>query len=127
MFSFISVWINGWVNNREAGDLRRYHAHYDVIVITHGLKRLFHYTQKVVKFSWYRIFADGNDFPHSVAHFVLEINYSDVIMSAMASQITGVFLAVCPGADQRKHQSSAPMAFLQEFTGNRWIPRTKGQ
>ena len=25
--------INGWVNNREAGDLRRTHAHYDVIVI----------------------------------------------------------------------------------------------
>ena len=33
MFSLISVWINGWVNNREAGELRRYHAHYDVIVI----------------------------------------------------------------------------------------------
>ena len=26
-------WINGWVNNGEAGDLRRYHAHYDVIVM----------------------------------------------------------------------------------------------
>ena len=25
--------INGWVNNREAGDLRRYRAHYDVIVM----------------------------------------------------------------------------------------------
>ena len=24
---------NGWVNNREAGDLRRYHAHDDVIVM----------------------------------------------------------------------------------------------
>ena len=30
MFSLICAWINGWVNNREAGDLRRYHAHYDV-------------------------------------------------------------------------------------------------
>ena len=27
------VLINGWVNNREAGDLRRYHAHYDIIVM----------------------------------------------------------------------------------------------
>ena len=34
MFSLICVWINGWVNNREAGDLRRYRAHYDVIVMT---------------------------------------------------------------------------------------------
>ena len=33
MFSLICVWINGWVNNREASDLRRYRAHYDVIVL----------------------------------------------------------------------------------------------
>ena len=33
MFSLICVWINCWVNNREAGDLRRYRAHYDVTVI----------------------------------------------------------------------------------------------
>ena len=33
MFSLIWVWINDWVNNREAGDLRRYRAHYDVIVM----------------------------------------------------------------------------------------------
>ena len=29
----ICVWINDWVNNREAGDLRRYRGHYDVIVM----------------------------------------------------------------------------------------------
>ena len=34
MFSFICVWINGWVNNSEAGDLRRYRAHCDVIVMS---------------------------------------------------------------------------------------------
>ena len=33
MFSLISVWINGWVNNREAGDLRRNRAHYDIIIM----------------------------------------------------------------------------------------------
>ena len=33
VFSLICAWINGWVNNREAGDLRRHHAHYDVIVM----------------------------------------------------------------------------------------------
>ena len=33
MFSLICVWINGWVNNREAGDLRRYRRHDDVIVM----------------------------------------------------------------------------------------------
>ena len=33
MFSLICAWINGWVNYGEAGDLRRNHARYDVIVI----------------------------------------------------------------------------------------------
>ena len=33
MFSFIYAWINDWVNNREAGDLRRQRGHYDVIVM----------------------------------------------------------------------------------------------
>ena len=33
MFSLIYVWINDWANNREAGDLRRQHGHYDVIVM----------------------------------------------------------------------------------------------
>ena len=33
MFSLICAWINRWVNNGEAGDLRRYRAHYDVIVV----------------------------------------------------------------------------------------------
>ena len=37
MFSFICAWINGWVNNREAGDLRRHRAHYDVTVMGNGL------------------------------------------------------------------------------------------
>ena len=30
MLSLICAWINGWVYNREAGDLRRHSAHYDV-------------------------------------------------------------------------------------------------
>ena len=33
MFSLICAWINDWVNNREAGDLRRHRDHYDVIVM----------------------------------------------------------------------------------------------
>ena len=33
MFSLIYAWINGWVNNGKAGDLRRHRAYYDVIVM----------------------------------------------------------------------------------------------
>ena len=33
IFSLICAWISGWINNREACDLRHHRAHYDVIVI----------------------------------------------------------------------------------------------
>ena len=33
MFSLICTRLNGWVNNGEAGDLRRYRAHYDATVM----------------------------------------------------------------------------------------------
>ena len=39
-FSLICAWINRQVNNREAGDLRRYRAHYDGIVMIFQYRRL---------------------------------------------------------------------------------------
>ena len=48
-------------------------------------------------------------------------------MSVMASQITSlmvVYLSVYSGADQRKHQRSASLAFVWGI--HRWIPRTNG-
>ena len=49
-------------------------------------------------------------------------------MGAMTSQIISrmiVYSIVYSGADQRKYQSSALLAFVREFAGDRWIPRTK--
>ena len=43
MFFLICVWINGWVNNREAGDLRRYLTHYNAIVMKKGAWKLHFY------------------------------------------------------------------------------------
>ena len=37
MFWLSCIWIYSWVNNRVAGDLRRYCTHYDVIVMITGL------------------------------------------------------------------------------------------
>ena len=59
------------------------------------------------------------------------IHYNDVIMSAITSQITSltiVYSTVYSDADQRKHQSSASLAFVAGI--HRWLvnsPRTKGQ
>ena len=38
IFSLICAWINGWVNNREVGDLRHHRAHYDVTVMKVSFK-----------------------------------------------------------------------------------------
>ena len=48
-------------------------------------------------------------------------HYNDIIMRAMASQITSptiVYSTVIQGADQRKHQSSASLAFVRGI--HRW-------
>ena len=50
MFSLICVWMNDWVNNREAGDLRRYRAHYDVIVMIYTARHLSKITLPVPPF-----------------------------------------------------------------------------
>ena len=45
-----------------------------------------------------------------------QFNYSDVIMSAMGSHVTGisiVYSTACSGVDQRKHQSSDSLVFLR--------------
>ena len=59
-----------------------------------------------IKFTYMFIFNLRNDF---VTY------YSDVIMSAMASRITGILIVnwiVCLHADQRKYQNSASWAFM---------------
>ena len=45
----------------------------------------------------------------------------------MASQITSIMIVystIYLGANQRKRQGSASLAFAGEFTSDRWIPRT---
>ena len=39
-FLWSAPWMNGWANNREAGDLRRHRAHNDVIVMPPNLVKL---------------------------------------------------------------------------------------
>ena len=63
----------------------------------------------------YRILGLGVLYARSCPRIIQEHN-NDVIMSAIASQITTlriVYSSVNSGADQRKHQSSASLAFVR--------------
>ena len=57
---------------------------------------------------------------HPLLNSCSYLHYIDVIMTTMASQITSlavVYITIYSDADQRKHQSSASLAFVWEFTG----------
>ena len=59
-----------------------------------------------------------------------DYHYTDVIITTLAPQITSlavVYQSVYSDADQRKHQSSASLAFVWGIHRDRWIHRTKGQ
>ena len=54
----------------------------------------------------------------TVKYDVIAIHYDDVIMTMLASQITSlmvVYSIVYWGVNQRKHQSSASLAFVREI------------
>ena len=57
MFSLICARINDWVNNREAGDLRRHRGHYDVIVMVicpHALRSIPAWISNYISYKvWY--------------------------------------------------------------------------
>ena len=60
-------------------------------------------------FFWHTILASSQT-------YYLHFHYCDIIMSTMASQITSPTIVcsnVYSGADQRKHQSSASLAFVR--------------
>ena len=71
----------------------------------------------------------------SYVDLMLISHYCDVIMGAMASPITSltiVYSTIYSGADQRKHQSSASLAFVRRIhrspvnSPHKWpIPRNK--
>ena len=69
-------------------------------------------------------------FPSYLTKWKSGLHYNDVIMGVIASQITSltiVYSIVYSDADQRKHQSSASLAFVRGIHRGRWIPRTNGQ
>ena len=128
--------------NRYAGDLRRHRTHYDVTVTrmaealviipqtvnleaySHNLYNIFklynsfnfHFNYPI-KF-WYAVLPSWHAQIYGLAGsvFYFRAHYSDVIVGAIASQITSltiVYSTVYSDADQRKHQSSASLAFVR--------------
>ena len=146
----IYAWTSGRANNRDAGDLRRHRAHYDVIVLRQNKEDETHvlaWRDKVYEVCepctfivfliehpfWFVslfCFVDSIHAMDRITSASRNEHYDDVIMTTIASQITSltvVYSTVYSDADQSKHQSSASLAFVWGIHRDRWIPRTKGQ
>ena len=54
-FLWSAPWINGWVNNRVAGDLRRHRAHYDVMFFDKILVSLGYVMKQEALTHWGRV------------------------------------------------------------------------
>ena len=113
MLFLMLAWTNGWINRRIAGKLRHHATHCDVIIIywlrpIHNFICLQHYRDSAFINYQCRIWQVA--YQHNST-----IHYSDVIMGAIAFQITClafVYSIAYSGADQRKHQSSGSLAFV---------------
>ena len=94
----------------------------NIIIIFPGIWR-WHILPRIPQWHHFKYHKVTRDLLIVLTSFcLLEKHYSNVLMSALASQITGVsivFSIVCSGADQRKHQSSASLALVREI---HWWP-----
>ena len=131
MFSLICDWINGRINNREAGDIKRHQTHYDVIVMQYdnfqcSKWRKYHQNDISVSVNGTRVRYRETD---EVKWFCVSksldtmgwITWIITVTPYWAqwrlksSGVSVVYSSVCSGADQRKHQSS----FVREI---HWWP-----
>ena len=107
MFSLICAWINTWVNNREAGDLRRYRNHYDVTVMDDPFYRLIYIYIYIYIYIRHSVNAAGID------------RYKPNSGQCWSR----MFTAWWRHQMEEKIRVTGPL--WGESTGHRWIPRTK--
>ena len=126
----------GWFNIKTTScQYRKSHCGDKAILRPSYFHNGISYTGNMSSLYWIKalVVMFPNMYIHCRLHSISENKYShynDVIMTTVASQITGltfVYSTVYSDTDQRKHQSSASLAFVWEIHRDRWIPRTKGQ
>ena len=119
MFSLICAWINGWVNHREAGDLRSHGDLYDITVMKNVVCKMsvVIFRPQYFKCKWSTRLWLTSDSWVSPFFTRLETSWQHYKISRCIQEIAW-----------RRHQMgtfSALLALWGESTGQRWIPHTK--
>ena len=123
MFSLICAWTNGLENNREAGDLRRHRAHYDVSVINEFVDMITSVSEAGINYIPQCLW-DGITCPCHGCLICGTHHYCDVIMGTVASQITSlmiVYSTVCSDADFPAQMASNAVECFHLMTSS-WYP-----
>ena len=124
MFSLICVWINGWVNNREAGDLRRHRGQYDVIVmlcmgVRNGLPVvLLHviFIKWRCHFRWvYSIMSYWTALKQDPTLYCCNNHFDIVLVKVLIDLIDAIFLSQLKKTSLEKHENSPVWNILYPF------------
>ena len=124
MFSLICAWMNGWVNNRDTGYLRRHRAHYDVTVMLQGTS--------LVLGRWWLFFITA---PIKQPWRIRKMNHINSLITLIhitdkktkhSKQTIRIFHGVLFMMTSSNGNIFCVTGHLcGEFTGPLWIPRTK--
>ena len=129
---FLILELIQWIRQRQLQDETRnisvlvFAASYISGLAVYTINNLWHarwYTQEIISRAQYRLNTWGYFNNRDKTTHYPAWHYSDVIMDTMASEIaslTIVYSSVYSGADQRKHQSSATLAFLTGEFPHKW-------
>ena len=129
MFTLICAQINGWVNNGEAGDLGRNRTHYDVIVMISTVNAPHRIPMPTTVPTLTQGACDG------LGHFkrlrlpaklIWLVSVTNLLFSNTGDLLTQCYsVAVSMMTSAYGNIFRATGHLWGEFTGHRWIPRTK--
>ena len=107
---------SSWRGSERGASLKRCWAHYIIMNCDIDDVLTFNFRGQILQ--WFHIRIGWTDGYETKAVWIVRMDdtylvwhCSDVLMNAMASQITGVLIVsstVCSGADQRKHKAPFP-------------------
>ena len=132
MFSLICAWIKGWFNSCEAGDWKPHPAHYNATLMRFELGwRCTVPCNSSLAIIWCSCAISRSvSISSAWISWAIDYHYGDVIMGTMAPQITSltiVYSTVYSVQIKENIKSPRHWPLCGAFTGDRWIPHTKGQ
>ena len=130
IFSLICTWINSWVNNREAGDLRRHHAHYDVTVMYFpSCEAIREINNKItLRVSTWTVLRDSTYITLSIAWHIEPHNHDKKMTLILRLRVSLVLFAFCwwrhnrlRKAYMRRHTWDASVWTVVVFMKSVWL------